>query len=132
MQYCKPLDTLVIGLGSMLADPLTKALTPKVFTEDTTHMGVVSLDGVKVQWESPTLKSPHLFEGNGYVRNNPKNQIRSLIFQSSWIKNHLWMTGPSVPKRELHNLLRAIKSGFEISITPIVYRYHEPLGIELG
>ncbi|KAI5681271.1 hypothetical protein M9H77_02498 [Catharanthus roseus] len=36
----------LIGSGSMLADPLTKALTPKVFIEHTTHMRVVSLDGV--------------------------------------------------------------------------------------
>ncbi|KAI5671706.1 hypothetical protein M9H77_12070 [Catharanthus roseus] len=36
----------LIGSGSMLADPLTKALTSKVFTEHTTHIGVVSLDGV--------------------------------------------------------------------------------------
>ncbi|KAI5647910.1 hypothetical protein M9H77_33915 [Catharanthus roseus] len=35
-----------IGSRSMLADLLTKALTPKVFIEHTTHMGVVSLDGV--------------------------------------------------------------------------------------
>ncbi|KAI5648628.1 hypothetical protein M9H77_34633 [Catharanthus roseus] len=36
----------LIGSGSMLADPLTKALTSKVFVEHTAHMGVVSLDGV--------------------------------------------------------------------------------------
>ncbi|KAI5640970.1 hypothetical protein M9H77_00390 [Catharanthus roseus] len=34
----------LIGSGFMLADMLTKALTPKVLTEHTTHMGVVSLD----------------------------------------------------------------------------------------
>ncbi|KAI5665082.1 hypothetical protein M9H77_24405 [Catharanthus roseus] len=36
----------LIGSGSMLADPLTKALTPKVIIEHTTHMGVISLDSV--------------------------------------------------------------------------------------
>ncbi|KAI5663262.1 hypothetical protein M9H77_22585 [Catharanthus roseus] len=36
----------LIGSGYMLADLLTKAMTPKVFIEYTTHMGVVSLDGV--------------------------------------------------------------------------------------
>ena len=30
-----------IGTSSMLADPLTKGLTPKVFHEHTAHMGVV-------------------------------------------------------------------------------------------
>ena len=32
-----------IGTKSMIADPLTKGLPPKVFHEHTTHMGVVSL-----------------------------------------------------------------------------------------
>jgi len=31
-----------IGIDSMLADPLTKGLIPKVFYEHTAHMGVVS------------------------------------------------------------------------------------------
>ena len=30
-----------IGTDSMLADPLTKGLVPRVFHEDTAHMGVV-------------------------------------------------------------------------------------------
>jgi len=30
-----------IGTDSMLADPLTKSLVPRVFHEHTTHMGVV-------------------------------------------------------------------------------------------
>ena len=32
-----------IGINSMIADPLTKGLPPKVFREPTAHMGVVSL-----------------------------------------------------------------------------------------
>ena len=32
-----------IGTNSMIANPLTKGLPPKVFHEHTTHMGVVSL-----------------------------------------------------------------------------------------
>ena len=32
-----------IGTNSMIADPLTKGLPPKVFYEHTAHMGVVSL-----------------------------------------------------------------------------------------
>ena len=32
-----------IGINSMIADPLTKGLPPKVFHEHTAHMGVVSL-----------------------------------------------------------------------------------------
>ena len=32
-----------IGTNSMIADPLTKGLPPKVFHEHTAHMGVVSL-----------------------------------------------------------------------------------------
>ena len=32
-----------IGTNSMIVDPLTKGLPPKVFHEHTTHMGVVSL-----------------------------------------------------------------------------------------
>ena len=35
-----------IGTNSMIADPLTKGLPPKVFHEHTTHMGVVSLQDV--------------------------------------------------------------------------------------
>ena len=33
-----------IGTNSMLADPLTKGLTPKAFHEHTAHMGVISGD----------------------------------------------------------------------------------------
>ena len=33
-----------IGTNSMIADPLTKALTPKVFHDHTTHMGVTLCD----------------------------------------------------------------------------------------
>ncbi|PON90707.1 hypothetical protein TorRG33x02_135640, partial [Trema orientale] len=36
-----------IGTNSMLADPLTKSLTPKVFHEHTTHMGVVPFKDVQ-------------------------------------------------------------------------------------
>ncbi|XP_074358157.1 secreted RxLR effector protein 161-like [Apium graveolens] len=36
-----------IGINFMLADPLTKALTPKVFHGHIAHMGVVSLEDVK-------------------------------------------------------------------------------------
>ena len=32
-----------IGINSVIADPLTKGLLPKVFHEHTAHMGVVSL-----------------------------------------------------------------------------------------
>ena len=35
-----------IRTNSMIADPLTKGLPPKVFHEHTTHMGVVSLQDV--------------------------------------------------------------------------------------
>ena len=35
-----------IGTNSMIADPLTKGLPPKVFHEHTTHMGVVSLQEI--------------------------------------------------------------------------------------
>ena len=35
-----------IGTNSMIADPLTKGLPPKVFHEHTAHMGVVSLQDV--------------------------------------------------------------------------------------
>ena len=33
-----------ISTNSMIADPLTKGLPPKVFYEHTTHIGVVSID----------------------------------------------------------------------------------------
>ena len=36
-----------IGTNSMIADPLTKDLPPKVFHEHTARMGVVFLDGVQ-------------------------------------------------------------------------------------
>ena len=36
-----------IGTNSMIADPLTKGLPPKVFHEHTARMGVVFLDGVQ-------------------------------------------------------------------------------------
>ena len=35
-----------IGTNSMITDPLTKGLPPKVFHEHTAHMGVVSLQDV--------------------------------------------------------------------------------------
>ena len=35
-----------IGTNSMIADPLTKGLPPKVYHEHTAHMGVVSLQDV--------------------------------------------------------------------------------------
>ena len=37
-----------IGTNSMIADPLTKGLPPKVFHEHTTHMGVVLIDDVHI------------------------------------------------------------------------------------
>ena len=37
-----------IGTNSMIADPLTKGLPPKVFHEHTAHMGVVLVDDVRV------------------------------------------------------------------------------------
>ena len=40
-----------IGTNSMIADPLTKGLSPKVFLEHSAHMGVVSLDDVSFEWE---------------------------------------------------------------------------------
>lgn len=36
-----------IGTNSMLADPLTKGMTPKVFQEYTAHMGVVIIDNMQ-------------------------------------------------------------------------------------
>ena len=36
-----------IGTNSMIADPLTKGLPPKVFHEHTAHMGVMSLDSIQ-------------------------------------------------------------------------------------
>ena len=38
-----PISIEHIGINSMIADPLTKGLPPKVFHEHTAHMGVVSL-----------------------------------------------------------------------------------------
>lgn len=35
-----------IGTNSMIADPLTKGLPPKVFHEHTTHMGVINIDDI--------------------------------------------------------------------------------------
>ena len=35
-----------IRTNSMIADPLTKGLSPKVFHEHTTHIGVVSLENM--------------------------------------------------------------------------------------
>ena len=35
-----------IGTNSMLADPLTKGLTPKVYHEHTAHMGVIHEDAL--------------------------------------------------------------------------------------
>lgn len=35
-----------IGTNSMVADPLTKGLIPKVFHEHTAHMGVMSLEDI--------------------------------------------------------------------------------------
>ena len=37
-----------IGTNSMIVDPFTKGLTPKVFHEHTTHMGVILLDDMSV------------------------------------------------------------------------------------
>ncbi|RVW15878.1 Copia protein [Vitis vinifera] len=37
-----------IGTNSMIADPLTKGLPPKVFHEHTTHMGVVSFEDIQI------------------------------------------------------------------------------------
>ena len=37
-----------IGTNFMLADPLTKALTPKVFLGHTAQMGVVSLEDIQL------------------------------------------------------------------------------------
>ena len=36
-----------LGTNSMIADPLTKGLPPKVFHEHTAHMGVMSLSDVQ-------------------------------------------------------------------------------------
>ena len=41
------LPTEHIGTNFMLADPLTKALTPKVFHRHTAQMGVVSLEDIQ-------------------------------------------------------------------------------------
>ena len=35
-----------IGTNSIVADPLTKGLSPKVFHEHTSHIGVVSLEDI--------------------------------------------------------------------------------------
>ena len=35
-----------LGTNSMIADPLTKGLPPKVFHEHTTHMGVLELKDI--------------------------------------------------------------------------------------
>ena len=35
-----------LGTNSMIADPLTKGLPPKVFHEHTTHMGVLELNDI--------------------------------------------------------------------------------------
>ena len=35
-----------LGTNSMIADPLTKGLPPKVFYEHTTHMGVLELNDI--------------------------------------------------------------------------------------
>ncbi|RVW63673.1 Retrovirus-related Pol polyprotein from transposon TNT 1-94 [Vitis vinifera] len=37
-----------IGTNSMIADPLTKGLPPKVFHEHTAHMGVVSFEDIQI------------------------------------------------------------------------------------
>ena len=37
-----------IGTNSMIADPLTKGLPPKVFHEHTAHMGVVILEDIMI------------------------------------------------------------------------------------
>ena len=40
-----------IDTNSMVADPLTKGLPPKVFHEHTTRMGIMSLEDIQFQWE---------------------------------------------------------------------------------
>ncbi|CAM8978001.1 unnamed protein product [Rhodiola kirilowii] len=37
-----------IGTNSMIADPLTKGLTPKVFHEHTAHMGIVRFEDIQI------------------------------------------------------------------------------------
>ncbi|CAM8944292.1 unnamed protein product [Rhodiola kirilowii] len=37
-----------IGTNSMIVDPLTKGLTPKVFHEHRTHMGVILLEDIQI------------------------------------------------------------------------------------
>ena len=37
-----------ISTNSMIVDPLTKSLSPKVYHEHVTHMGVVHIDDVLV------------------------------------------------------------------------------------
>ena len=37
-----------IGTNSMIPDLLTKGLTPKVFNDHTTHMGVILLDDMSI------------------------------------------------------------------------------------
>ena len=37
-----------IGTNSMIADPLTKRLLPKVFHEHIAHMGIVSFDDILI------------------------------------------------------------------------------------
>ena len=39
----------------MLADPLTKGLTPAKFEEHVAHMGVISIEDIQFQWESVIL-----------------------------------------------------------------------------
>ena len=40
-----------IGVNSIVADPLTKGLPPKVFHELTAHTGVMSIDDIQFKWE---------------------------------------------------------------------------------
>ena len=40
-----------IATNSMIVDPLTKGLPPKVFHEHTTHIGVISFQDVSFKWE---------------------------------------------------------------------------------
>ena len=44
-----------ISTDSMIVDPLTKGLPPKMFDEHTTHMGISSLKDIQFQWEFVTL-----------------------------------------------------------------------------
>ena len=49
--HSRQLSIQHIGTKSMIADPLTKGVPPKVFHEHIAHMGVVYFQDILFQWE---------------------------------------------------------------------------------